>query len=139
MGHWVDKVKAARELPLGHYAKGEAEALVTKEYSLSREVEARIKNKDVTLEAARICARITTILGVPKVKKLLLEEDIWPASANYWRREIKFCSSYIYLRTLLHELAHHVQYSEKGFGHGHGEGFARALNLVIDAYNAVEV
>lgn len=130
----MDKVKKSKDLPLGHYGINDAKESMNKEYVLARLAEKDIPFQNVTDSAPKICAKVCITLGIPKIKALKLGENIWPAGADYCNRIIRFNGDQIYLKVLLHELAHHVQFCEKGFDSGHGEGFVSALNFVIEAW-----
>lgn len=141
----LDNLKESQKLPLGHYGRKEAEKAVDKEYDLSREVSSRWYPKvrkvwggiSITPEeGARIIGKLTVILGVSKLKRIVFSSpDVHShAVAHYCRNEIHFRGSWCNLMTLIHEFSHHVHRNDWGVrGESHGKEFAEVMDYVFEA------
>jgi len=129
---FLHQLKLAKNLPEGHSDKKKAQQAVTKEYSLSSQIERKWRKRfDLKIEnpqhALNICNQICDMLGEKRLKRIVISspEVHECAGAHYSQREIHFKWNYISLQTLIHELAHH-------FGHnGHGKAFCDTSNFLF--------
>lgn len=127
----------ADKLPLGHYGKKAAQAIVDLEYdACHKQAQALVKKHKISKhyfepqEAFDLCLAICAALGHRPLKHIVIRSDKVSkhASAHYSRREIHFPHNYIHTTTLLHELAHHLCR-----GGGHGKEFCEIQELVYEA------
>lgn len=146
MSELLERLKKSKELPLGHYERGNAQKAVDEEYKLSNQVfykwDAKVRkalgNFYITPEeGAKIVGELTILLGLTKLNKMIFSSpEVHPfAAAHYDKRskEIHFSGSWCNIMTLIHELAHHVHYWDWGVrGEVHGPEFAKVQDLLFE-------
>ena len=133
----LDQLKASRSLPIGHVGIKAARQAVEKEYGMSNRVEnhlrKRLGRQSLAHEQiAQFVGEIILAVSLPRIRRVVLSSpDVCSeASAHYWRSEIHFRHDYVSIETLLHEMAHHLQQVDKGWGYGHGRGFCEAVHFL---------
>jgi hypothetical protein len=136
----IARAEKARELPLGHYERAQAQSLLESEYRLCHEVQNCLpKMWLLPEEVASLYGQLVTMLGIRKVRRVVFESaEVQPgAAAHYSNREVHFRCSESSLIVALHEFTHHVQ-NQGGFTGGHGRGFLEAFELVLMAWLEVK-
>jgi hypothetical protein len=143
MAFYMRNLEKARELPLGHYERTEAELVVDQEYSECREIEKRLAKKhklprrlDSLQETANFVWFLCSAIGTKPPKKIKVNRDKVHrfASACYSTHEcsIIFSSRWFTVTTIIHETAHHVMYRE-GLRGGHHQNFLWVEELLFEA------
>ena len=140
----IRTLTATLDLPLGHYAKKEAEERVSEIYSKAREnekiIRRKMKKERIPLyfekpEYFDICQYVCKTLFVTGIKKLVFRSpDVdQSASAHYFRGEIHVKDCNACLTTIIHELTHHIERCEHARG-DHGDAFVEFENLVFESF-----
>lgn len=143
--------EAHKNLPLGHVDIRKAEEAIKKEYAVCKEQEKsfckrmgkRWTNYSLSYqEAADFSAELSRSLGTKPIKMVLPKPMETSFRINaYYDPQMRtifagyYSSTYCGLRhiTILHETAHHVQFSERMFRGGmHGADFCMIENLMFD-------
>jgi hypothetical protein len=135
---------ARRTLPLGHYARAEARARLDREYAESRVVEAAMARKYRKVlkrygrcmsvrEAANLVYKICVAIGTSPPRKIHVDDkSVTEGAGGEYRsgsQSIHVPYHDVPLRTLLHELAHHIVSVEHMRG-AHGADFCMVTEIV---------
>jgi len=140
----IDLMGIEKHRPEGHCDIRDAHNLLEKEYDLSHKTEKRLSKRYPKIACFRtnlnaclkICNRICDSLGTRKIKSVCLENTA-PASAYYDHGKICVSYSTVGMRTLFHELAHHVTSKERIHGTCHGKEFCNIMELIWEAANEI--
>lgn len=132
------RLEKTNKLPLGHYDREEVQGLVKQEYNLCKNLEAKFYRYNRIIspeESAKIVGKMVRFLSLKPVKRLVFNDpDIRYAGGAYLstEKEIKFPGDRTNLLTLIHELTHHVMYTERIRGDSHGPEFVEMEQLMLE-------
>lgn len=136
----LTRLKKAQELPPGHVERRKAREQVDKVYEAChrqmRAWERTLKRKyrkyrwfKKVEDGKAFCDFICDEVGQKHIKCIVPSSpDLrYGAGAHYHKGEIHFCSSYMSLSTMIHELVHHCGCF------GHGKDFCEIQELLCEA------
>lgn len=130
-------------LPLGHRLKKMLDEEINQEYQKCRELEKtlskqfKIKNHPLNVqEALEISNAICRAFLIKNIKQIHVKAIPRAKYIGAWycKREIFSASTCVYLKTLLHELSHHVAAMDGKNSNQHGKTFLEYEELVFNCY-----
>lgn len=134
----LKRLEKTKSLPLGHYDRNEVQGLVKQEYDLCKNLERKFYKHNRLIspeESAKIVGKVVRFLSLKPVKRLVFNDpEVRYAGGSYhaFNKEIKFPWGTTNLVTLIHELTHHVMYTERISGDSHGPEFVEMEQLMLE-------